>query len=193
MFDEAELRRMSPKERARLMQALAVLDMPRLATAGNPRRRRLFLIGTIVCCVALAVWIGVLVVTLPRFYRAGDWDPINLNTAFADEKERARLFGYMGALTNERIIADAAAYIDFLLARPEVRGEGVGTPLAFERRARGGELPRQGTAVPWRLHQNYLLDRRLLSRAPIEDEALEFAPHPPASRAIERPARMAAV
>jgi hypothetical protein len=73
LFDEAELRRMSPKERARLMQTLACLDMPRLANAGNPRRRRLFLIGTIVCCVALAAWIGVLVVTLPRFYRAGDW------------------------------------------------------------------------------------------------------------------------
>ena len=61
------------------------------------------------------------------FYRAGDWAPIDLNTAFGDEKERARLFGYMGALTNDRIIADAGAYIDFLLARPEVRGEGVGT------------------------------------------------------------------
>ena len=73
MFDEAELRRMTAKERAKLMQALAVLDMPQLATAGNPRRRRLFLIGTIVCCVVLAAWIGVLIVTLPRFYRAGDW------------------------------------------------------------------------------------------------------------------------
>ena len=73
MFDEAELRRMSPKERARLMQALACLDMPRLANAGSSRRRRLFLIVTIVCCVGLAAWIGVLVVTLPRFYRAGDW------------------------------------------------------------------------------------------------------------------------
>lgn len=73
MFDEAELKRMTAKERARLMQALAVLDMPQLATAGNPRRRRLFLIGTIVCCVVLAAWIGVLVVTLPRFYRAGGW------------------------------------------------------------------------------------------------------------------------
>lgn len=61
------------------------------------------------------------------FYRAGDWAPIDLNTAFGDEKERARLFGYMGALTNDRIVADAAAYIDFLLARPEVRGAGVGT------------------------------------------------------------------
>jgi carboxymethylenebutenolidase len=61
------------------------------------------------------------------FYREGDWAPINLATAFGDEKERARLFAYMGALTNERIIADARAYVDFLLARPEVRGEAVGT------------------------------------------------------------------
>jgi carboxymethylenebutenolidase len=61
------------------------------------------------------------------FYRAGDWAPIDLSTAFGDEKERARIFSYMGALTNERIVADAAAYIDFLLARPEVRGAGVGT------------------------------------------------------------------
>jgi hypothetical protein len=73
VFDEAELRQMSPRERAKLMQALAVLDMPRLANAGNNQRRRWFLIGTIVCCVVLAAWIGVLAVTLPRFYRAGDW------------------------------------------------------------------------------------------------------------------------
>ena len=51
MFDEAELRRMSPRERARLMQALAVLDMPRLSNAGSPKRRRYFLLVTVVCCV----------------------------------------------------------------------------------------------------------------------------------------------
>jgi hypothetical protein len=73
VFDEAELKRMSPKERAKLMQALAVLDMPRLANAGSPRRRRLFLIGTIVCCVVLAAWIGELAVSLPRYYRVGGW------------------------------------------------------------------------------------------------------------------------
>jgi hypothetical protein len=73
LFDEAELKRMSPKERARLMQALAVLDMPRLMPAGSHRRRRWFLIATIVCCVVLAAWIGVLAVTLPRYYRSGDW------------------------------------------------------------------------------------------------------------------------
>jgi hypothetical protein len=73
VFDEAELRQMSPRERAKLMQALAVLDMPRLANAGNNRRRRWFLVSTIVCCVVLAGWIAVLAVTLPPFYRAGDW------------------------------------------------------------------------------------------------------------------------
>jgi hypothetical protein len=73
VFDEAELRRMSPRERAKLMHALAVLDMPRLTTAGSNQRRRWFLVGTIVCCVVLAAWIGVLAVTLPKYYRAGDW------------------------------------------------------------------------------------------------------------------------
>jgi hypothetical protein len=73
VFDEAELRQMSPRERAKLMQALAVLDMPRLANSGSNRRRRWFLVITIVCCVVLAAWIGVLAVTLPPFYRAGDW------------------------------------------------------------------------------------------------------------------------
>jgi hypothetical protein len=73
VLDEAELRQMSPKERAKLMRMLAAMDMPRLANRGNPRRRRLFLLGTIACCVLLAAWIGVLAVTLPRYYRAGDW------------------------------------------------------------------------------------------------------------------------
>ena len=73
MFDEAELRRMSPRERVKLMQALAVLDMPRLSSPGSTRRRKLFLLGTIVCCVVLAAQIGVLAVTLPRYYRTGDW------------------------------------------------------------------------------------------------------------------------
>ncbi len=73
MIDEAELTRMSQRERARLMRTLAAMDMPRLAAAGSRRRRRLFLLGTIVCCAGLAAWIGVLAVTLPRYYRAGDW------------------------------------------------------------------------------------------------------------------------
>jgi hypothetical protein len=73
VFDEAELRRMSPRERAKLMRLLAAMDMPRTASPGSATRRRLFLLGTIVCCLVLAAWIGVLIVTLPRYYRAGDW------------------------------------------------------------------------------------------------------------------------
>jgi carboxymethylenebutenolidase len=61
------------------------------------------------------------------FYREGDWAPFDMKTAFADEKERTRLFAFMGRLTNDRIIADTDAYADFLLARPEVSGSGIGT------------------------------------------------------------------
>ena len=61
------------------------------------------------------------------YYREGDWAPFDFATAFSDEKERARLFGMMSTLSNERVIADAAAYADFLLARPEVTGPAIGT------------------------------------------------------------------
>ena len=61
------------------------------------------------------------------FYRAGDWAPFDMATAFSDESERARMFGMIGALTNDRVIADAGAYADFLLARPEVSGSAIGT------------------------------------------------------------------
>jgi monooxygenase len=35
-------------------------------------------------------------------------------------------------------------------------------------------FPRQGSRAPWRLYQNYVLDRRMLRRAPIDDGTLEF-------------------
>jgi monooxygenase len=37
------------------------------------------------------------------------------------------------------------------------------------------QLPRQGPRAPWRLHQNYVRDVRLLKRGPIADEGLEFS------------------
>ena len=64
VVDEAELRRLSAKERARLMHMLAAMDMPRLMHGGSHRRRRWFLLATIACCLVLAAWIGVLAVTL---------------------------------------------------------------------------------------------------------------------------------
>ncbi len=36
------------------------------------------------------------------------------------------------------------------------------------------KFPRQGSSLPWRLYQNYLLDRLLLQVAPVSDAALAF-------------------
>jgi carboxymethylenebutenolidase len=63
---------------------------------------------------------------LDFFYREEGYEPFDTATAFSDEKERNRLFGLAGTLTNERVIADAGDYADFLLARPEVRGPAIG-------------------------------------------------------------------
>ena len=74
MYDEEELRRMSPQERMALRRALAALDghEVKVSKAGE-RRRAIFLIVIIGCCLGLAAWTGVLATTLPRFYRAGGW------------------------------------------------------------------------------------------------------------------------
>ena len=92
MIDVDELRRMSPDERAELACALAALEVSPDADAaigrgqpgqagplaesdlpGNPRTRAFALIAVIGCGLALAAWIGVLAVTLPRYYRSGGW------------------------------------------------------------------------------------------------------------------------
>jgi carboxymethylenebutenolidase len=68
------------------------------------------------------------VVLIPDiYYRAGEWAPFDVATLFTDQRERARLSGLAGVLTNERVIADSVAYADFLLARPEVSGSAIGT------------------------------------------------------------------
>ena len=61
------------------------------------------------------------------YYRAGAWAPFDVNTVFTDPQERARLRTLASVLTNDRVTADAAAYADFLLARPEVSGPVIGT------------------------------------------------------------------
>jgi hypothetical protein len=74
VIDEAELRAMSPEERRELARALAAIDEPHILT--DPRflrRRRLALLIHMGCCVFLAGWIVVLMLTLPRHYTAGHW------------------------------------------------------------------------------------------------------------------------
>jgi hypothetical protein len=79
VFDEEELRAMSPQERIRLLRALAEIDGPDPpGVLGGPsarraRPRQLVLVVIVVGCIALAAWTGVLAVTLPRYYRSGGW------------------------------------------------------------------------------------------------------------------------
>jgi carboxymethylenebutenolidase len=61
------------------------------------------------------------------YYRSGEWAPFDVATVFTDQRERARLASLASLLTNDRIIADAGSYADFLLARPEVTGPAIGT------------------------------------------------------------------
>ncbi|WP_424186379.1 dienelactone hydrolase family protein [Actinokineospora sp. G85] len=63
------------------------------------------------------------------YYRNPGWAPFDLATVFEDPDERARLGELMGSLIGDpsRVIADVHAYVDFLLAQPEVDGAAVGT------------------------------------------------------------------
>ena len=40
------------------------------------------------------------------------------------------------------------------------------------------QLPKQGTAAPWRVYQNYLRDVYLLRRGPVEDAGVRFGRGP---------------
>jgi len=71
--------------------------------------------------------LGYVVLVPDIYYRSGEWAPFDAATLFTDPAERARMFGLVKRLTNDAIIADAGAYADFLLARPEVTGSAIGT------------------------------------------------------------------
>jgi hypothetical protein len=76
VIDEAELRAMSPEERRQLARALAAIDEPHILT--DPRflkRRCVSLLIFMGCCVVLAGWIVVLMLTLPKHYTANHWRP----------------------------------------------------------------------------------------------------------------------
>jgi cation diffusion facilitator CzcD-associated flavoprotein CzcO len=54
------------------------------------------------------------------------------------------------------------------------------------------QLPKQGSKLPWRLHQNYIRDLALIKRAPIEDGVLEFSGSADVRQADGQPAVAAA-
>jgi hypothetical protein len=74
MFDEEQLRSMSPQERRQLMCALAAMEPPGLPRSKEgDRRRRIALVIIVICCIGLAAWTGLLAATLPRYYHTGGW------------------------------------------------------------------------------------------------------------------------
>jgi carboxymethylenebutenolidase len=71
--------------------------------------------------------LGYAVLVPDIYYRDGDWAPFDITTAFSDPDERNRLMSMMGSVTPERMARDAAAFFDYLEARPEVSGTSFGT------------------------------------------------------------------
>ncbi len=53
-------------------------------------------------------------------------------------------------------------------------------------------LPKQGSKLPWRMHQNYIRDLRLIKRSPLEDGALEFGRAGDAAQPASSPVAAAA-
>ncbi|HEU4362754.1 MAG TPA: dienelactone hydrolase family protein [Mycobacterium sp.] len=60
------------------------------------------------------------------YYRHGEWAPFDMATAFGDPKERGRLMSMIHSITPEMMAADAGAFFDYLVARPDVRGDRFG-------------------------------------------------------------------
>jgi hypothetical protein len=74
VITEAELRRLTPDERRQLARTLAAIDHPHpLIDPKLLRRRRFGLLFMLACCIGLAAWIAILLLTLPMRYTSHDW------------------------------------------------------------------------------------------------------------------------
>ena len=56
------------------------------------------------------------------YYRDGDWAPFEMASVFNDQQERKRLFSIISKVTPDFMAADAGAFFDYLVSRPEVSG-----------------------------------------------------------------------
>jgi carboxymethylenebutenolidase len=67
-------------------------------------------------------------VLLPNvFYRAGDFPPFDLATAWTVPAERERLMALLRTLTSERIGMDGGAYLGAIAAQPGILADRIGT------------------------------------------------------------------
>ena len=67
-------------------------------------------------------------VLLPdMFWRAGPYEPIDIKAVFGDEAARRAIFGKLMSSTDPgRAMRDTGAFLDWLAARPDVKGGKVG-------------------------------------------------------------------
>lgn len=70
---------------------------------------------------------GYVVLVPDVYYRDEGWAPFDMGSVFGDDAERKRLFGMIAKVTPDVMAADAAAFFDYLQARPDVSGEKFGT------------------------------------------------------------------
>jgi hypothetical protein len=85
VIDEAELRRMTKAERRELARVLAAIDLPRpLADRRLRIRRRFGLLSMMACCIVLAGWIAILILTLPDRYTSSDWRAVWIGLDIAE-------------------------------------------------------------------------------------------------------------
>jgi hypothetical protein len=77
VINEAELRRMTRDERRELARILAAIDLPHpLHDPRLQRSKRLGLLVMTACCIALAGWIAILLLTLPERFTSSDWQAV---------------------------------------------------------------------------------------------------------------------
>ena len=72
-FDAEALTNLSAPERRKLLQALVALEQESAPKPGTSWKWDAVLVVIVASCIILAAWIGMLAVTLPKFYRAGSW------------------------------------------------------------------------------------------------------------------------
>lgn len=73
ILDQEALAKLSPAERRELLQALVAMEQDSAPAPGSSWKWDAVLVITVAACIVLAAWIGVLAVTLPKFYRTGTW------------------------------------------------------------------------------------------------------------------------
>ncbi len=73
MLDPEALAKLSATDRRKLLRTLVALEQGDTPAPGSSWKWDAVLVVIVAACIVLAAWIGVLAVTLPKFYHTGSW------------------------------------------------------------------------------------------------------------------------